>query len=441
MLELKGKYSKAVVFTDDMVMDSEAAAQLFDVLNSKMSEGEVIRIMPDYHIGKSCLIGYTQTFNNKDLIDPDIIGVDLGCGVRSVKIRLKNDLFFKDPKLSDYRIRNVIPVGTEINEKTVIDEKDFKRFLKLRLERARSLWPEMVSYDYGIGEVDRIIDSTLKRIGQDPKVFWKSLGTLGGGNHFLEIGYEEGVHDSAWITVHTGSRNLGIKIHSYWKKVCGKRRIISKKALKEEEKRIRSIYSKNPEKIKQEIDKLQQSEKFFYLPSRFLRGEEVSKYISDLIFAQSYAEYNRMTIIKRVKEATGNISKDLEWIDSVHNYIDPMDKIIRKGSIKANQGETVVIPMNMSFGVLIGVGKGNPEWNYSSPHGSGRLLSRSEARSIITMTDFKESMKNVFSSSIVPECIDESPLAYKSPESIIPLLKDSVDISYTVKPLISIKGC
>lgn len=439
MITIKGKYSEAVVFTDEITLDSGATAQLFDLLNSKMVKGEEVRIMPDYHVGKNCMVGYTQTYTYPGPVNPDILGVDLGCGVRSVRFKLTSmsKSIIDNPVLTDMKIRKVIPTGLEINDKTVIDEKDFRRFLKGRLERARSLWPEAIKFN-GLGEIDKLINSTLKRIGQDPAVFWKSLGTLGSGNHFLEVGYEDGVQDSIWITVHTGSRNLGIKIHSYWKRLTSKKRIISKEALKNEEKRIRQTYS--GERIKEEIKKLESNEKFFNLPGNLLLSEEeISGYLEDMIFAQAYAEYNRMTIILRIKGEL-KLGKELDVIESIHNYVDPSDKIFRKGSIKSLQGELMVIPMNMSFGTLVCKGKGNKDWNFSAPHGAGRVLSRIEAKSLISLEDFKNSMGDVFSTSIVKECIDESPLAYKDPMKIIPLLSDTVDILYTVKPLISIKG-
>lgn len=437
MHNIVGKYSKAVVYTDDLVLESGATAQLFDILNSKMVENESVRIMPDYHTGKDCLIGYTQTYNGGP-IDPDILGVDLGCGVKSVKFKLNNDLVFSNPELIDNRIRSVIPVGLEINEKSKIDEKKFYNFLRRKLERARSLWPEMINYEYGLNEIDKVVNSILKRVGQDVGVFWESLGSMGGGNHFLEIEKEDGDNEHIWVTIHTGSRNLGIKIHSYWKKLSGKKRLISKQALKDEENRIRSTYKKD--QIKSEIKKLENSDKFYNLPGKLLLSkDEISNYISDVIFAQYYAEYNRLIILERIKDIC-NFGKEVESIESTHNYIDPIDRIIRKGAIKSDKDQLIVIPMNMSYGVLVCKGKGNSEWNYSSPHGAGRLMSRKKSKESITMEEFKESMEGIYSSSIVEDCIDESPLAYKSPENIISNISDTADILKTLKPLLSIKG-
>lgn len=258
-------------------------------------------------------------------------------------------------------------------------------------------------------------------------------------NHFIELGIVEGDKDSVWLTIHTGSRNLGVKILSYWKKQIGKTRIL-RDDMKAAERDIKKNHKGDGRRIKAEIDKLHSSGKYTISPSRFLvTMEDISGYLGDMFFAQAYAEWNRRTISERIKTACG-FGKELEKIESIHNYIDPHDRIIRKGAIKAEDGEKVIIPMNMAFGTLICIGKGNSEWNYSAPHGAGRLMSRKKAKENITMEDFKFSMGQVYSSSICPACLDESPAAYKDPNEIMDLIRDTVEIQEIIKPKLSIKA-
>lgn len=258
-------------------------------------------------------------------------------------------------------------------------------------------------------------------------------------NHFIELGQSENDKSSIWVTIHTGSRNLGVKILSYWKKQLGKTRIF-RDNMKAAERDIKKNHKGDGKKIRYEIEKLHASGKYTIPPSRFLvEHDDISGYLGDMFFAQAYAEWNRKTISERIKSAC-EFGKELEKIESIHNYIDPHDRIIRKGAIKAMEGDRVVIPMNMAFGTLVCIGKGNKEWNYSAPHGAGRVMSRGEAKKNISLEEFKESMGNVFSTSICNECIDEAPGVYKNPEEIMDLIRDTVEISEIIKPLISIKA-
>lgn len=431
MQKITGKYGEAVVYSDNI--ESGATAQLFDLMNTRMVENETVRIMPDVHSGKGCVIGYTQTYSNGPL-DPDMIGCDIGCKISSIIYKYTKPL---DLPLIDQRIRKTIPLGMNINEKSVVPEKEFKKFLRTKLERSRSLWPEFVNYE-GLGEIESFISKTCKRIGMNEAIFWKSLGTLGGGNHFIELGRDE--EDTITLTIHCGSRNLGVKILAYWKKQLGKTRILKDK-LKIEEKNIKDLFKGDSKKIKEEINKLHKSGKYVIPPNKFLTiYEDISGYLQDMFFAQAYAEYNHILISSRIAQVCG-FGKEIERVESVHNYIDPYDKIIRKGSISAKNGERVIIPMNMSYGVLICEGLGNPDWNYSAPHGAGRLMSRKEARDNITLDSFKESMRDIFSTSICESCIDESPEAYKNPEEIIEIIEGNcVRVLKTIKPLLSIKA-
>ena len=338
-MEIIGKYGKAIVFTENI--EEAAITQIYDLLNTKMVEEEKVRIMEDTHCGNGCVVGYTQTYSGGPL-DPDVVGCDISCGMLSVKYKMPSG----DPELAlwDARIRRDIPMGMEVNEKTVIQEKEFKKFFKTKLERARSLWPEFVCYE-----------------GQGKK-------------------------------------------------------------------------------IKEEIEKLHASGRYTIPPSRFLvTHEDISGYLGDMFFAQAYAEYNRIVISERIKKALG-LGKELERIESIHNYIDPRDRIIRKGSIQAYAGQKVIIPMNMAFGTLICEGLGNPDRNYSAPHGAGRLMSRREARERLSLQEFNGSMGNVYSSSVCLACIDEAPEVYKDPSEIITGIQDTVKILEIIKPILSIKA-
>lgn len=434
-MEIIGKYSRAVVYTDNI--ESEATAQIFDLLSTEMTKDQSVRVMPDVHSGIGCVIGYTQTYSAGPL-DPDVFGVDLGCGVLSVRYK------FQESKLNlpviDHKIRETIPLGHEINQKTVIDEKSFKKFIKRKLQAARSLWPGLSLYqDQSLSNIDRLITKTLERLGMDERMFWKSLGTLGGGNHFIELGHTEGDKNTVWLTIHTGSRNLGTKVWSYWKKQIGKTRI-QKDLMKAAEHDIKKNHKGDGPKIRYEIEKLHASGKYTIPPSRFLvLPEDLSGYLGDMFFAQAYAEWNRKTISDRIK-AVCKFGKELERVESIHNYLDPQDRIIRKGAIKSYEGERLVIPMNMAFGTLVCRGKGNSEWNFSSPHGAGRLMSRKKAKESISLEEFKESMGTVFSTSICESCVDEAPGVYKDPREIMELIKETAEIEEIIKPLLSIKA-
>lgn len=259
-------------------------------------------------------------------------------------------------------------------------------------------------------------------------------------NHFIELGQlENGPSDVVYLVIHCGSRNLGVKVLSYWKKQIGKTRIL-KEQMKDAERRIKENHKGNGRKIKEEIEKLHKSGRFTIPPSRFLSTpEDLSGYLEDMFFAQAYAEYNRYTISERIKKVCG-FGKEVERIESIHNYIDPDDRIIRKGAISAYDRQKLVIPINMAYGTILGFGKGNPDYNYSAPHGAGRKLSRGEARRAITLDEFKESMGSVFSTSICSACLDEAPGAYKDPEEIVELLEDTVEIIAIIKPILSIKA-
>ena len=297
-------------------------------------------------------------------------------------------------------IRETVKFGMSIHQKAVYPYAELYKHLQLRHQKARQQWPEMV----GPADVsEKGITAFLKRIEQKEHMFYHSIGTVGGGNHFIEVGVTpEGNYA---FTVHCGSRNLGQMVWKYWKK----------------------------EAMKQEG-----------VTNGYLMGEAMKGYITDMVIAQAYAEFNHMVIDRLVMEAICQGSQKkaniLEQIYTTHNYIDFSMKMMRKGAVAAPKDEKLVIPFNMRDGLIIARGKGNEDWNQSAPHGAGRLLSRSDAKELIDLEEYKESMKGIYSTSVGTGTIDESPMAYKDPKEILRLIEDTVEVEYFIRPVINLKA-
>ena len=347
---VKSKFNEAVVKSEKL--GSGATARIFDLLNTRMVEDEVVKVMPKAEINQTFVEGYTQTYSGGNL-DPDILSSDPYCGILGVRFKMIEI----DQNLLKERILKEIPINKDLNKKTVIDEKEFKKYLKNQLEKARSLWPEMIKYK-GLKETDKLIDDILKRLDVDRSVFWRSFGTL--GNHFIEVGQDD--EDYLWIFVQSGSRNLGFKFWQYWKKQIYKTRI-EKDKMKKAEREIKSSY-KGDEAV-EKLDNLHKSGKHTISPSRFLINEsDISGYLQDLYFIKAYSEFNRKTIIERIAKKLK--LEELGRIDTTNYSLDLKDKIIRAGSIKAEEGEKVLIKVN-DLGFVICSGLDSEDWNYSSP--------------------------------------------------------------------------
>lgn len=359
---IKGKFNEAVVKTENI--ESGATAQIFDLLNTRMVKDERIVIMPNVCINDSFVDGYTQTFSG-NLLDPDILTSDLYSGLLSICYEKQEDI---DIKSIESKIKKEIPFGNKINKRVVIDEKDFKKYLKKQLEKARSKWPELIKYE-NLNKIDKFIEDSLKRLEIDPVIFWKSLGTVGeGGDHFISLGVDDLQTNHIWLFVCTGSRNLGYKIWKYWKKQIYKNRII-KEEIKKEERKIKTLYKDDEDKRKEEINKLHKSKKHTKLPSRFLENEDdISSYLQDLYFAKVYAEYNRLTIVNKLQKNL-KFGKEIEKIETLHNSIDIDDRIIRVGAVKAYEGQKLVMLSKSENlkDILICTGFDNEDWNYSAP--------------------------------------------------------------------------
>lgn len=395
MFELKGKYCKdCKIFTDNI--EQEALSIVYHFLENPMFEGSKIRIMPDVHAGMNIVVGFTVPFT--DHVNPDHVGGDIGCSVSTAI----TDMPVNPENYADIEktIRKNVCFGMAIHDHSVYHTAELTKHLELRLREARQQWPEMV----GAANVsERGITDMLKRIDQSEHMFYHSIGTVGGGNHFVEVGVTpEGNYA---FTIHCGSRNLGQKVWKYWHA---------------------------------------QAENIPGATNGYLTGEAMKGYITDMVISQAYAEYNHQVIDRLVFDAicsaSGNRGKIVETIYTTHNYIDFSMKMLRKGAVAAPLGRKLVIPFNMRDGLIICRGKGNEDWNQSAPHGAGRLMSRATAKELIDLDEYKESMKGIYSTSVGTGTIDESPMAYKDPKEILKLIEDTVEVEYFIRPVINLKA-
>lgn len=429
MLELKGKYNKdCKIFIDNV--EDEALSLIYSILDSKEHANVPIRIMPDTHAGKGIVIGFTQPLSKS--VCPNHIGVDIGCCITTCITN--KELNSDDYELIEHRVNNEIPFGFNINKKRVFDMKVFLKFMRSEFNKARSMCPELVN-DIEISE--KYISNMLNRIGMDEGMFYKSLMSVGGGNHFIEFGDCEGKYA---FTVHCGSRNFGVKVAKYWTKIASSNQI-DNKLLKEAIKELKKN-TENRRELPEKIAEITEEFKSRTCSNGYLMGDNMIGYLTDMVIAQAYAKFNHKLICDKIAEILYKINgaKVVETIQSIHNYVSFDDKMIRKGAIKSYEGEKMVIPFNMRDGLAICIGKSNSDWNCSAPHGAGRIMSRSKAKSNISLEDFKESMKGIFTTSVCKNTIDESPMAYKDTNVIIEHIKDTCDILYMVKPVINIKS-
>ena len=394
MIDLHGKFNTAKVFTDNV--ENEAISQIINLLNQEFVSGSKIRIMPDTHAGAGCTIGTTMTVTNK--VVPNLVGVDIGCGMETV---ILDDKHVELQKL-DKVIHEYVPAGFSIRGK------------------AHAL----------MNEIDLTELCAAKQVNLNRAEL--SLGTLGGGNHFIELDRDE--DGRLYLVVHSGSRHLGKQVAEYYQKAAA--RDLEDKS-SEIGKLIADLKRQGREtEIQAELKKLGVCKVDKNLA--FTEGRLFEDYLHDMAVVQRYASLNRQAI---VREIVKNMKlKVTDQFTTIHNYIDLVSMILRKGAISAKESERVLIPINMRDGSLICIGKGNPDWNFSAPHGAGRLMSRSVAKQSITLTQFEKSMEGIYSSTVSKSTIDESPFAYKPMEEIIANIGDTVDIIKTIKPLYNFKA-
>ena len=393
---IKGQYTSAEIFTDNI---EDAALQWVKAqCDHPAFESVKIVQMPDVHAGNSCNVG--TAYRIGAYLNPDHVGVDIGCTISMHK--LSSIVAPEDYALLDHRIREAIPTGMEICKKNSLNEKELFRFLNSQYQKARSAAPELIVEAPRIDA--RFISDFCRRIKLQEAIFYKSLGTLGGGNHFIEYGEDDNERE-AWLTIHCGSRNVGVKVANHWHNVAA-----------------------NPKRAQ-------------YVG--YLWGDALSGYLSDMIVVQAYALYNHHIIRDRIFAKLKKLckAKCVESILTTHNYVSVCEEypMLRKGAVEAAEGERFCLPFNMRDGIAICVGKGNAEWNCSAPHGAGRAMSRNAAKKDIGMEDFEESMNGIFSTSVCPETLDESPQAYKPMEEILRLIEPTAEVIKMVKPHLNIK--
>lgn len=402
---INGKYTKAVIYTDKA--EDNVIEQLKQVLDSPSFTDSKIAVMPDTHAGIGSIVGLTATIAREEVV-PNIVGGDIGCGVTTAIIP-KTD-FHADTKQLDDFIRENIPSGFNVREHPIDEAQMLLRLIQ-----------EMVAEYITMTGYERYVVAERAM---------HSLGTLGGGNHFIELGEFE---DNYYLTVHSGSRSLGQAVCNHYQSLATNPFTEIIREMREGHKTATT--TEEHLEITRQVNELPKIPKSLYS----IKGEDFHSYLKDMAFTQHYARVNRAIILEEILDRCCTYSKPIKYIESIHNYID-FDGVIRKGAVKAVGGQELIIPLNMRDGIILAKGKGNPDWNYSAPHGAGRLLSRGKARRELSMKDFEESMAGVDSWSVREDTLEESPMAYKDKDEIISLIGDTVDIIGVIKPLYNFKA-
>lgn len=398
MIEINGKYNTARVYTDNI--EDAAYKQILNLMNQKFAEGSTFAIMPDCHAGAGCVIGLTMKIIDK--VVPNLVGVDIGCGMLVVKV---DRSFSFDLQKVDWIWHRDIPSG--MNHRTTRH-----RFA----DNAK-------------------IEDIIAPVNVDKLKL--SIGTLGGGNHFGEINVDDdGYH---YIVIHSGSRHLGIEVCKHYQDLAikyhkGKKKsdlsVIERLKREGRQSEIEAVLKASKESLPSIPDEL-----------AYLEGQQLEDYLHDMKIAQEYAIWNREAMMDVLLQGLG-IGKDdiLEKFCTVHNYIDLKHRVLRKGAISLQHGELAIIPMNMRDGSLVVRGKGNPEWNCSGPHGAGRLMSRSKAKETLSLQEFKDSMGGIFSTTVGMSTIDESPMAYKPMSEIMENIGPTAEVVQTIVPIYNFKA-
>lgn len=400
MIEIQGRFNTAICYTD--TLEDTAYAQIQSVCNEDAFKESKIRIMPDVHAGKGCTIGTTMTIIDK--VVPNMVGVDIGCGMYTVALEKVDIDFEKFDEAAHF-----IPCG-------------------------RNVWE---------GRQERFDLSVLKcyRNLKDTKRLERSLGTLGGGNHFIEIDVDE--NGNKYIVIHSGSRNLGTQVAEFYQKIAVDLNLGKEEYYKQRDEIIRTYKEQGRRSEIQTTLKALEKEFEAKAPSMprelcFLYGTFMEDYLHDINICQQFAKRNREKMAEVLLEKTGLVG--LESFQTIHNYIDVDEKILRKGSVSAKQGEKLLIPINMRDGSLICIGKGNPDWNYSAPHGAGRIMSRSAAFERLTMEEYQKEMACIYTTCVNTSTLDESPMAYKNMDEIVANIEPTAEIIAHIKPIYNFKA-
>ena len=400
MLEIKGKKNTALCYAT--VVEEEAIEQIRRMCDYEFTEGSRIRIMPDVHAGKGCTIGTTMTVVDKAV--PNVVGVDIGCGMYTVNLG-KADI-------------------------------DLEKF-----DEAAHFVPSGMNVWEGRQERFDLTGLRCYRELKDAKRLERSLGTLGGGNHFIEI--DRAADETNYMVIHSGSRNLGKQVAELYQRLAIN---LSRGYGDYLEKRDEIIRTYKEQGRKTEIQaalkqlhwEVYESETPIPEDLCYLSGKYLEDYLFDVVICQRFARRNREKMAEVILERTGIVGG--EAFHTIHNYIDTEEMILRKGAIAAHKGEKVLIPINMRDGSVLAIGKGNPEWNYSAPHGAGRVMSRTKAKNTLSMEEYQETMKGIYTTSVNENTLDEAPMAYKSLEDIIDVIRESVDVIDVMKPIYNFKA-
>ena len=398
MVEIKGKVNTAICFAK--VIEDEAIEQIRRMCDYEFTEGSQIRIMPDVHAGKGCTIGTTMTIVDKAV--PNVVGVDIGCGMYTVQLAQREiDLECLD------EAAHFIPSGMKVWEGRQV------RFDLTELRCFRAL--------------------------KDSRYLERSLGTLGGGNHFIEV--DRAADGTLYLVIHSGSRNLGLQVANYYQSLAidlnkGKEEYFTKRDALIAEYKAAGRRMEIQEALKQ----LRWQEKETTIPEDlcFVYGQYLEDYLHDVEICQRFARQNRELMAQILLDRSGLTA--VSAFHTVHNYIDTEEMILRKGAIAAHEGELVLIPINMRDGSVLAVGKGNPEWNYSAPHGAGRIMSRTTAKETLDVEEYRREMEGIYSTSVNEATLDEAPMAYKSLADIIDVIAESVDVIEVLKPIYNFKA-
>jgi RNA-splicing ligase RtcB len=398
MLEIKGKYCTAKVFTDNI--ESEAVGQIQEIASCKAFEGQKIRIMPDVHAGKGCTIGTTMTITDKAV--PNVVGVDIGCGMYTVDLG-KGDLDFA------------------------------------RLDEAAHYIPSGMNVWEGRRERFDLTGLHCFRELKDTARLERSLGTLGGGNHFIEV--DRAKDGTNYLVIHSGSRNLGLQVARIYQDLAIELHSGKEEYLRQREEIIRSYKEQGRRnEIQQALKELKWDRQEADMPEDlcYLYGEYLDRYLHDVEICQDFARRSREKMAEILMDRAGLMGRD--GFHTIHNYIDTKEMILRKGAIAAHKGEKVLIPINMRDGSVLAVGRGNPDWNMSAPHGAGRLMSRTKAKEDLSLEEYQKTMEGIYTTSVNESTLDEAPMAYKSLDDIIDVIRDSVDVVDVMKPVYNFKA-
>lgn len=400
MIQIVGKFNTAICYTD--TLEPTAYSQIETVCNEEAFANSKIRIMPDVHAGKGCTIGTTMTIVDK--VVPNMVGVDIGCGMYTVNLgKVDIDLAAFD------EAAHTIPCGRNVWEGRQ------ERFDLTRLRCYRGL--------------------------KDTKRLERSLGTLGGGNHFIEIDADE--DGNKYLIIHSGSRNLGTQVAEHYQGIAVDLNLGKEEYFKKREEIIRKYKEQGRRSEIQSTLKQMEKEWKSKEPTMphelcYLYGQFMEDYLHDINICQQFAKRNREKMAEILLQMTGLVA--IDTFLTIHNYIDVDEKILRKGSVSAKNGEKLLIPINMRDGGLICIGKGNEDWNYSAPHGAGRLMSRSAAFERLTMEEYEKQMEGIYTTCVNTATLDESPMAYKNMDEIVANIEPTAQIIAHMKPIYNFKA-